>query len=273
MHESGTGKSQKLTRALRAFFVCARGIQNRWIFSRESTILISDRFDGTARDNAHPGLSGAHRERKVLKYSIRQRGSRIGSMLRCQTAPSLLLSGIVVFCFLSICAGGQVTTKPVHFRLADADGKTHALEDYSGRIIVLEFWSFKCPPSGAYDERMIELHTKYRDRGVTILAVDSNKNESTTDVRLNREHRKLPYPVLMDTEGTLAESLGATRTPSVAILDGTGALRYRGAIDNNKHSGEQGRSAYVEDALDAILSGKPVPQSETILSGGCSIRR
>jgi peroxiredoxin len=241
-----------------------------------------DRFDGIGRNTARPSVSGARRERKVLKHSIRQRASQVGceavlaaasSKLRRRAAQSLLLPLIVLLLFISICAGGQFVSKPVNFRLADADGTTHALEDYTGKIIVLEFWSFKCPPSSAYDERMKELDSKYRNRGVIILAVDSNKNETAAEVLLNREHRKLPFPVLMDMEGTLAESLGATHNPSVAILDGTGALRYRGAIDNSKRPGEQGRSAYVEDALDAMLSGKPVPQAETKLSGGCSIRR
>ncbi len=159
------------------------------------------------------------------------------------------------------------------FRLTDDDGKTHTLDEFAGRIVVLEFWSFKCPPSAAYDERMIALDNKYRSRGIIVVAVDSNKNEPVDEVRLNRANRNLPFPILMDQDGSLAQSLGVTHTPSVVILDGSGTLRYRGAIDNNKHAGERGRIAYAEDALDALLSGQPVPQAETKLSGGCSIRR
>jgi peroxiredoxin len=184
----------------------------------------------------------------------------------------ILLLIVTLFC-PSVCTGKQGAARSVNFLLADADGGTHALEDYAGKIVVLEFWSFKCPPSATYDERMKELDAKYRNRGVVILAVDSNKNETAADIRRNREHRKWPFPVLVDAEGTLAESVGATHNPGVVILDGTGVLRYRGAIDNNRRPGEQGRSAYVEDALDAILAGKPVPQPETKFSGGCSIKR
>jgi len=155
----------------------------------------------------------------------------------------------------------------------DDDRQTHSLEDYAGKIVVLEFWSFKCPPVAAYDDRMIALEGKYRNRGVVILAVDSNKNEPADEVRLNRVYRKLPFPVLMDKEGTLAESLDATLTPSVVILDGKGIIRYRGAIDNNKRAGEHGRTAYAEDALDALLSGQPVSQAEVKMSGGCTIKR
>jgi peroxiredoxin len=167
----------------------------------------------------------------------------------------------------------QVGTRIADFQLADDEGKPHSLEDYAGKILVLEFWSYKCPPSAAYDDRIKELDAKYRRRGVMVLAVDSNKNEPADEVRVNGNSRQLPYPVLMDPSGNLADSLGATHTPSVAVLDGSGVLRYRGAIDNNRRPGESGRIAYLENALDALLSGQPVQHSETRMSGGCTIKR
>jgi peroxiredoxin len=183
----------------------------------------------------------------------------------------LLLVFVVAFGSNSLHA--QVGSRIPDFRLADTDGKQHSLEDYAGKILVLVFWSYKCPPSAAYDDRIEELDARYRKRGVIILAVDPNKNEPADEVRMNRDSRRLPYPVLIDPSGNLADSLGATHTPSVVVLDGSGVLRYRGAIDNNRRPGETGRVAYLENALDALLSGQPVPQPETRISGGCSIKR
>jgi peroxiredoxin len=188
-----------------------------------------------------------------------------------------MVAGLLLLVFLvpigSKSLRAQVGTRISDIRLADDRGKQHSLEDYAGKILVLEFWSYKCPPSAAYDDRIKELDARYRSRGVVILAVDSNKNEPAAEVRVNSDNRKVPYPVLMDPSGNLADSLGATHTPSVAVLDGSGVLRYRGAIDNNLRPGESGRIAYLENALDALLSGQPVQQSETRISGGCSIKR
>lgn len=166
----------------------------------------------------------------------------------------------------------QIGAPVARFRLTDAAGRTHALEDYAGKILVLEFWSFKCPPASAYEARTHALQAKYAPLGVIFLAVSSNKNESAAEVSLNSENRKLPYPVLMDPDGAVADSVGATHTPGVVILDGGGILRYRGAIDNNKRPGERGRISYVEEALDALLAGKSVPLPETAMSG-CTIKR
>jgi peroxiredoxin len=172
---------------------------------------------------------------------------------------------------LSGSAPAQIGTKPVGFRLADAGGKIHTLEEYAGKIVALEFWSFKCPVALAYDERMSALQAKYGAR-VVFLAVASNKNESAAEVRSNSENLKLPFPVLLDQDGNLAEMLGATHTPSVVLLDASGTIRYRGAIDNNKRPGERGRVAYVENALDSLLAGGPVSEPETKVFG-CSIKR
>lgn len=169
-------------------------------------------------------------------------------------------------------AGAQIGETITGFRLTDARGTVHTLEEYAGKIVVLEFWSFKCPVSLAYDERVAALQAKYRNRGVVVLAVASNKNESPVEVRRNAENLNLPFPVLLDPDGALAERLHATHTPSVAILDGSGTLRYRGAIDNNKRIDERGRIPYAEEALDALLAGQPLPQTETN-AFGCTIKR
>lgn len=179
---------------------------------------------------------------------------------------------IACLTLIPICAAAQMGEKVSGFHLTDSSGNAHTLEDYAGKILVLEFWSFKCPVSLAYDERVAQLQSKYSQREVVVLAVASNRNESPVEVQRNAANLKLPFPVLLDRDGALADKVGATHTPSVVILDRTGKLSYRGAIDNNKRTDERGRVAYVEEALDALLAGLPVPQAETKVFG-CSIKR
>ena len=169
-------------------------------------------------------------------------------------------------------AGAQIGEKAIGLRLSEADGKVRTLEEYAGKIVVLEFWSFKCPVSLAYDERVAALQSKYGSRGVVIIAAASNKDESAVEVKRNAENLRLTFPVLMDPDGAVADRMGVTRTPSVVILDQAGIVRYRGAIDNNKRPDERGRIAYVEMMLDALLSAQPPPMTETKLFG-CSIKR
>ena len=158
-----------------------------------------------------------------------------------------------------------------NFTLQDISGTAHSLQHYSGKIVILVFWSFKCPVSLAYDDRMKTLQDKYGDQKVVVLGVASAANESPAEIRANAANLNLEVPVLLDSEGDLAKELGASHTPSVFIIDSARALRYKGALDNNKKEREGGRTAYAEDAIDAILAGRPVPVPET-KPFGCSIK-
>ena len=169
-------------------------------------------------------------------------------------------------------AGTEVGSKLQNFQLKDASGTSRSLESYSGKILVFVFWSFKCPVSLAYDDRVEKMQAKYSDKGVVVLGVASGASDNAEEIRANAANLKIQFPILLDTEGDLAEKLGATHTPDIFIFDRESVLRYKGALDNNKKPGESGRIAYAEDAIDAILAGRAAPVSET-RPFGCSIKR
>jgi peroxiredoxin len=185
---------------------------------------------------------------------------------------TLLVSWVLVWGRSLIAGPEELGIKVAEFRLADTAGRIHSLSQYSGQIVVLSFWAFKCPVSLSYDERLGALQKKYKSAGVVVLAVDSNANETAAEIRANAANLKLPFPVLLDEDGSLAERLKATQTPSLFIIDGRGILRYRGSLDNNKKPGEGGRAAYAEMGLEDILANRPLSEPET-RTIGCPIRR
>lgn len=176
---------------------------------------------------------------------------------------------------LALSFSGQSTEigeKISGFSMPDSSGKLHALSDYKGKILVLAFWSFKCPVSLAYNERLMELQKKYQAQGVVLLGIASNANESAEEIGRNASNLKISFPLLLDSDGSFAERLGAHHTPSILILDPNGVLRYRGAPDNNKIPGMSGRMAYAEEALESLLNGRPLQAPET-KEFGCTIQK
>jgi peroxiredoxin len=166
----------------------------------------------------------------------------------------------------------DIGSKVDNFQLPDTAGTIHSLRSSSGKIVVLFFWSFKCPVSLFYNERFNALKDKYKNSEVVIWGVDSATNETPAEILANIANMKITTPVLLDLDGNVAEKMGASQTPSVFVIDGNRILSYRGALDNNRKAGEQERIAYVEDAIDALIAGRAVPVSET-QPFGCSIRR
>ena len=83
----------------------------------------------------------------------------------------------------------------------------------------------------------------------------------------------IAYPILMDTDGKVGHLYGAKTTPHMYIIN-KGELVYMGGHDNAPNGkpaeGETLRN-YVNESLDALLAGKPVPVAKT-KNYGCSVK-
>ena len=182
----------------------------------------------------------------------------------------VLLLGLASSAFPGVAA--EIGSKIANFEMQDAQGEVQSLQSRSGKIVVLFFWSFKCPAALAYAERMQALQDAYRDKGVVVLGVASAANESPREIRANAANLKVTIPILLDADGDLAAELGATHTPSAFVLDQKSLLRYRGAPDNNKPAGDKSRIAYLEEAINALLDGSTIRSPET-KPFGCILKR
>lgn len=158
----------------------------------------------------------------------------------------------------------QVGSNAPAFSLKDVTDATHTLEQYRGKIVVLEWFNPDCPAVKAHHQRaktMKELAARYRDRDVVWLAINSGApGKQGTGVERNaraiREY-EIEYPVLLDPTGATGRAYGAMVTPTMAVIDREGKLVYRGAID------DKGDTNYVAQAVDALLAGQPVGTPET----------
>ena len=79
---------------------------------------------------------------------------------------------------------------------------------------------------------LIELEKNYRGKQVQFLAIYANENEDLEQIAVHAGDRDFPFPVLKDSGQRLAELVGVTRVPTVAVLDGEFNLRYRGRVSD-----------------------------------------
>lgn len=159
------------------------------------------------------------------------------------------------------------------FSLTDLDGKTVKLADYKGKLVVLEWFSPKCPMCvWAYGEGgpLRELPEKLMKDGVVWLAINSEDpaNEAAK-IEVNKkflEDNKAKVSVLLDPSGATGKAYGAKTTPHMMVIDEKGVLRYRGALDNapaGKLADKETKVNYVQQALDELKAGKAVSKPET----------
>ena len=116
-------------------------------------------------------------------------------------------------------------------------GRTRRLSDYEGRIVVLEWLDPDCPIVDRVYRAgvMKEAYRKAReiDGSIAWLAINSTRGTTPGRNDLWVRQQGLEYPVLIDENGAVRRRYDARRAPHMFVIDKEGALRYRGAIDDN----------------------------------------
>jgi hypothetical protein len=165
------------------------------------------------------------------------------------------------------------------FTLTDLDGKARSLSDFTGKIVVLEWTNPNCPVvRSTYGSGILSgLQKAYTARGVTWLTVNSTNPSSddhetpATQKERYAAWKAMPSAQLLDPDGTVGHAYGARTTPHIFIIDRKGILAYTGAIDDDPRGASADRKNYVQDALDALLTGKPVAVSAS-KPYGCGVK-
>ena len=162
------------------------------------------------------------------------------------------------------------------FSLKDYRGADRSLDDYrDSKVVVLAFLGTECPLAKLYGTRLGELDRKYRDRGVTILGINSNRQDSITEIAAHARIHNVDFPVLKDLGNRVADQIGAMRTPEVFVLDQSRNVCYHGRIDDQYGVGyirDGIEKNYLQDAIDDLLAGRDVKTPSTKVVG-CFIGR
>ena len=195
--------------------------------------------------------------------------------MRFIVALGILLPGVqFVFAAEKASVQESITLEP--FELVDFRGRQWTLKDFeSDSILVVAFLGTECPLAKHYSIRLRELESQYADRGVEVLGVMSNRQDSLEEIGAFATRHELEFPVLKDAGNRFADQVGAERTPEVFVFDRARTLRYHGRVDDQYGVG------YVRDepnrrdlklALEDILADREVavPRTRAL---GCIIGR
>ncbi|RPI04223.1 MAG: thioredoxin family protein [Ignavibacteriae bacterium] len=179
----------------------------------------------------------------------------------------------ILFAVLTAAVRTLPSVKKVeNFTLQDYNGTQHSLKDFSSsKAIVLMFIATLCPVSNAYNERMEALVKEYSARHIAFIGINSNAQESAEDVKAHAKEHGFSFPILKDRNNVVADNVSASVTPEIFVLNGKLDVLYHGRIDDSRRVSDV-KSEDLRNALNAILSGKPVPVTET-KAFGCSIKR
>ncbi|MEK6482341.1 thioredoxin family protein [Catalinimonas sp. 4WD22] len=177
--------------------------------------------------------------------------------------------------------GYKVGDYATDFALQGVDGKKVSLSDYEkAKGFIVVFTCNTCPYAKMYEQRIIQLHKDYADKGYPVVAINPNcpersPGDAMSEMKKRAEDKGYGFAYLQDETQNITKAYGATNTPHVYVLDkeSNGKLKvaYIGAIDNNYKDADKADVHYVQDAVDALMEGKKVPETNT-KAIGCTIK-
>lgn len=173
-----------------------------------------------------------------------------------------------------------------NFELQGIDGAVHKLSDYSASpVLVVIFTCNHCPIAQMYERRIAQLSADYKDRGVSVVAIEPNDpkaitideldssdiSDSLEEMKVRAEYKHLTYPYLYDGETqSVTKAYGPQATPHAFVFDTDRILRYEGRVDNSYRS-ELVKTREARDAIDALLAHKDPAVKHTGVFG-CSTK-
>jgi len=149
----------------------------------------------------------------------------------------------------------------------------------NAKAIALVFIGTHCPISNGYAPEIAATAKRYRAKGAVVALVYANTGVTRAEAEQHaKEYGLAGLPILLDPDQRLADAVGASVTPEVAVLGADHAVRYRGRIDNRyieRAASPRPNGATSHDlrsVLDAVLAGRAVATAQT-RAVGCAIER
>jgi thiol-disulfide isomerase/thioredoxin len=105
------------------------------------------------------------------------------------------------------------------------DGRPWSSTSARGSILVINAWASWCAPCRQEQPRLNTVARAYQGRDVRFLGI--NVNDSKRGATAHVREFAIPYPSLVDANGTIAARLGLFGLPTTIIVDRGGMIGYQ----------------------------------------------
>ncbi|MBK5284493.1 MAG: redoxin family protein [Bacteroidia bacterium] len=157
--------------------------------------------------------------------------------------------------------------------LNSLDGKNIPVHDLlkQHRASVFYFLMPDCPMCRSYSLTINNLSKKFTSQGISSFAVFPIPDYTDDEIVSYRDSFHVTIPLYRDLNYAFTNVVGATVAPEVFVIDSVGSILYSGSIDNWAYATGKIRMEatehFLEDALDNIISNKPVAVKSTTAYG------
>ncbi len=146
---------------------------------------------------------------------------------------------------------GENGVKPAApgFTLPAVDGSELKLSDYSGKVVLIDFWATWCPPCRKSIPDLISLKKEYGSKGFEVIAIsldsDDPRMNTKKDVPSFVKQYGLNYPVVYGNQSVVSAYGNITSIPTSFLIGKDGKII-------SKHIGLVDKAVYVSE-IEAAL--------------------
>jgi peroxiredoxin len=110
------------------------------------------------------------------------------------------------------------------FTLESLSGGQTALSQYTGQVVMVNFWATWCGPCQQEMPLLDQMYKKYKAAGFTLIGV--NVDKTAAPVRDLLARKPVSFPVLLDPANQVSKAYHVEEMPSSVIIDRKGEIRY-----------------------------------------------
>ena len=159
-------------------------------------------------------------------------------------------------------------------KLTDIEGRASSLRSLASKqkALVVAFTSPTCPLSAKLLPTLAAVEKEFAG-STAFLYVNPTASDKPDAIRASAQQHGLKGAMIHDKDCTLAAALQATTTTEAFVLDATGTIIYRGAVDDQYGIGyaqDAPRNEWLRDAIRATVAGQR-PRITATTAPGCAL--
>ncbi len=135
---------------------------------------------------------------------------------------------------------------------ASANDTIIDLDDYRGKVVVVDFWASWCVPCRRSFPWLDEMQSKYGEQGLIVIGVNMDADPSEAESFL--QEFPVHFRIVRDADGTLARRYDVIAMPSSYVIDRSGniAARHLGFKTARLHEYEATLLAVLNDTGSVV---------------------
>ncbi len=177
-----------------------------------------------------------------------------------QATLALCLVGLFVLLYIGLWGNPRhipsvlIGTQAPHFSGPDVEtGETISLDQFNGKVVLLNFWASWCYECKVEHESVLELHRLFKDDPNFVMLGVNYQDELPAAQQYLKEYGTT-FSHVRDLKGELAIDYGVYGVPETFVIDQQGTIRYKyvGPVTGYMYT------TITQQVIAPLLKGQPI---------------